>query len=152
MSGGTEIFFYHLERRTLEDVLPTLLLRSVEKGWRAAVQATSAERVEALDTLLWSFSEESFLPHGTAKDGQAAEQPIYLTIEDDNPNGAQVRFLLDGAELGDASNYVRVVFIFDGRDADALARARAQWQAARGTGCTVSYWQQDADGRWQQKA
>ena len=118
----------------------------------AAVQATSEERVEALDTLLWSFSEESFLPHGTAKDGQAAEQPIYLTVEDDNPNGAQVRFLLDGAELGDASNYLRVVFIFDGRDADALARARAQWQVARGSGHSVSYWQQDADGRWQQKA
>jgi DNA polymerase III subunit chi len=152
MSDVTEVFFYHLERRTLEDVLPTLLLRSVEKGWRAAVQATSEERVEALDTLLWSFSEESFLPHGTAKDGQAAEQPIYLTVEDDNPNGAQVRFLLDGAELDDASNYLRVVFIFDGRDADALARARAQWQVARGSGHSVSYWQQDADGRWQQKA
>jgi DNA polymerase III subunit chi len=152
MSSLTEIFFYHLERRTLEDVLPTLLLRSVEKGWRAAVQATSEERVEALDSLLWSFSEESFLPHGTAKDGQASEQPIYLTVQDDNPNGAQVRFLLDGAELGDASNYLRVVFIFDGRDADALARARAQWQTARGIGYVVSYWQQDIDGRWQQKA
>lgn len=151
MNGGTEIFFYHLERRTLEDVLPTLLLRSVEKGWRAAVQATSEERVEALDTLLWSFSEESFLPHGTAKDGQASAQPIYLTVEDDNPNGAQVRFLLDGAELGDASSYLRVVFIFDGRNAEALAKARAQWQAARGSGHAVSYWQQDADGRWQQK-
>ena len=103
-------------------------------------------------SLLWSFSEESFLPHGTAKDGQASEQPIYLTVEDDNPNGSQVRFLLDGAELGDVSDYLRVVFIFDGRDADALARARAQWQAARGSGHSVSYWQQDADGRWQQKA
>lgn len=151
MNGGTEIIFYHLERRTLEDVLPALLLRSVEKGWRAAVQATSEERVEALDTLLWSFSEESFLPHGTAKDGQASAQPIYLTVEDDNPNRAQVRFLLDGAELGDVSSYLRVVFIFDGRDAEALARARAQWQAARGSGHAVSYWQQDADGRWQQK-
>lgn len=152
MSGETEIFFYHLERRTLEDVLPTLLLRSVEKGWRAAVQATSEERLAALDTLLWSFSEESFLPHGTAKDGQASAQPIYLTVEDDNPNGAQVRFLLDGAELADASGYQRLVFIFDGRDAEALARARVQWQAARGSGHVVSYWQQDADGRWQQKA
>jgi len=152
MSGTTEIFFYHLERRTLEDVLPTLLLRSVAKGWRAAVQATSEERVEALDTLLWSFSEESFLAHGTARDGQATEQPIYLTVERDNPNGAQVRFLLDGAELDDPSTYQRVVFIFDGSDPEAVTRARAQWQEARGSGHAVSYWQQDGDGRWQQKA
>jgi DNA polymerase-3 subunit chi len=152
MSGTPEIFFYHLERQTLEDVLPTLLLRSVAKGWRAAVQATSEERVEALDTLLWSFSEESFLAHGTARDGQASEQPIYLTVDADNPNGAQVRFLLDGAELDDPSTYQRVVFIFDGRDPEAVTRARAQWQEARGSGHAVSYWQQDGDGRWQQKA
>jgi|SRR3990172_3389091 len=151
MSGTTEIFFYHLERRTLEDVLPTLLLRSVERGWRATVQATSEERVEALDSLLWAFSEESFLPHGTAKDGQTSAQPIYLTVEGDNPNAAQVRFLLDGAELDDPSSYQRVVFIFDGRDPEAVTRARTQWQAARGSGHTVSYWQQDTDGRWQQK-
>jgi DNA polymerase-3 subunit chi len=152
MSGTTEIFFYHLERRTLEDVLPTLLLRSVEKGWRATVQAPSEERIEALDSLLWTFSEESFLPHGTAKDGPASAQPIYLTAEGDNPNQAQVRFLLDGAELDDPSSYQRVVFIFDGRDPEAVTRARAQWQEARGSGHAVSYWQQDAGGRWQQKA
>jgi DNA polymerase III subunit chi len=150
MSGATEIFFYHLERRTLEDVLPTLLQRSMEKGWRATVQATSEERIEALDGLLWVFSEESFLPHGTAKDGPGSAQPIYLTVGGDNPNGAQVRFLLDGAELDDPTSYQRVVFIFDGRDPEAVTRARAQWQEARGSGHTVSYWQQDEDGRWQQ--
>src|SRR5262245_38714108 len=122
VSRVTEIFFYHLERRTLEDVLPTLLLRSVDKGWRATVQA-SEERIEALDTWLWSFSEESFLPHGTTKDGQAEKQPIYLTAGADNPNGAQVRFLLDGAELIDAASYQRLVFIFDGRDAEAVQNA-----------------------------
>ena len=86
---ATEVYFYHLERRTLEDVLPTLLLRSLESGWRAAVQAASEERVEALDTLLWTYREESFLPHGTPRTA-ASEQPIYLTAGADNPNAAQV--------------------------------------------------------------
>ena len=148
----TEIYFYHLEQRTLGEVLPTLLERSLERGWRAAVQAASEERVEALSTLLWTYSEESFLPHGTARDGQAEAHPVYLTTSEDNPNGAQVRFLVDGAELGDTSTYARVVFIFDGADSDAVARARAEWQAAKARGHAVSYWQQDADGRWQQKA
>jgi DNA polymerase-3 subunit chi len=148
----TEIYFYHLERRRLDDVLPTLLERSLERGWRAAVQAASEERVEALSTLLWTYSEESFLPHGTARDGQADMHPVFLTTSEDNPNGAQVRFLVDGAELGDASPYARVVFIFDGGDADAVARARAEWQSAKARGHAVSYWQQDEAGRWQQKA
>ncbi len=148
----TEVYFYHLERRTLGEVLPTLLARSLERGWRAAVQAASEERVEALSALLWTYSEESFLPHGTARDGQPDAHPVFLTAGEDNPNGAQVRFLVDGAELGDASAYARVVVIFDGSDADAVARARADWQTAKARGHAVSYWQQDETGRWQQKA
>lgn len=154
MSEGspTEVFFYHLERRTLEEVLPTLLERSLERGWRAAVQAASEERVEALDTLLWTYREDSFLAHGTARDGPAEAHPIYLCTTGDNPNGAQIRFLVDGAELADTTPYARIVFIFDGRDADAVTRARADWQEAKAQGHSVSYWQQDANGRWQQKA
>ena len=150
--GVTEVYFYHLERRTLEEVLPTLLERSLERGWRAAVQAASEERVEALDTLLWTYREESFLAHGTARDGHVEAHPIYLTSGGDNPNGAQVRFLVDGAELDDASPYTRVVYVFDGRDEAAVAQARAEWQKAKTHGFSVSYWQQDGEGRWQQKA
>jgi len=150
--SGTEIYFYHLERRTLDEVLPTLLELSLKRGWRAAVQAASEERVEAIDTLLWTYREESFLPHGTARDGRASSQPVYLTAGDDNPNAAQVRFLVDGAILADASPYLRVAYVFDGRDQAAVARAREVWQEAKARGDAVSYWQQDVDGRWQQKA
>jgi DNA polymerase III subunit chi len=150
--GVTEIYFYHLERRTLEEVLPTLLERSLERGWRATVQAASEERVEALDTLLWTYREESFLAHGTARDGYADAQPIYLTADGDNPNRAHVRFLVDGAELDDAAPYVRVVYVVDGRDEAAVSQAREAWQSAKAQGFGVSYWQQDAEGRWRQKA
>ena len=147
-----EVYFYHLEVRSLEQVLPTLLELSLKRGWRAVVQAASEERVEALNTLLWTYREESFLPHGTARDGRPSAQPIYLTAGDDNPNAAQVRFLVDGATLDDASPYTRVAYVFDGRDAEAVARAREALQAAKARGDAASYWQQDADGRWQQKA
>ena len=148
----TEIYFYHLERRTLEEVLPILLERSLERGWRATVQAASEERVEALDTLLWTYREESFLAHGTVRDGYADAHPIYLTADGDNPNRAHVRFLVDGAELDDAAPYVRVVYVVDGRDEAAVSQAREAWQSAKAQGFGVSYWQQDAQGGWRQKA
>ena len=129
--AATEVYFYHLERRTLEEVLPTLLERSLERGWRATVQAASEERVEALDTLLWTYREESFLAHGTARDGYADAQPIYLTAGGDNPNGAQVRFLVDGAELDDAAPYARVVYVFEERDEAAVSHARARGRTPR---------------------
>src|SRR5437868_9824037 len=109
----TEILFYHLHRQPLERVLPALLEKSIERGWRAIVQASSDERVEALDAQLWTYRENSFLPHGTWREAEASEQPILLTVKGDNPNAANIRFLLDGAALPeDVSVYERIVLLF----------------------------------------
>ena len=148
----TEVLFYHLERQPLERVLPNLLERTLQRGWRAVVQAGSTERLEALDAHLWTYAEESFLPHGTAKDGAPDRQPILLTVGPENPNGAGVRFLLDGADMESYAGYVRIVVIFDGRDEEAVTRARAQWQRVRAQGCKATYWRQSDAGRWEQKA
>jgi DNA polymerase-3 subunit chi len=148
----TEVLFYHLEHRPLERVLPTLVEKTLERGWRAVVQAGSEERVEALDTLLWTFREESFLPHGTRRDGNPALQPVFLTTGEDNPNGATVRFLVDGAQATDLAAYARVVFLFDGRDESAVDHARAQWKQVKQAGCEATYWQQSPEGRWEKKA
>jgi DNA polymerase III subunit chi len=149
----TEVLFYHLQRQPLEAVLPSLLEKSLERGWRAVVQATSEERLSALDDQLWTFSEDSFLPHGTDREANAADQPVVLTLGSGNPNGASVRFLLEGAELPeDASAYERMVVLFDGNDPEALALARDQWRAVKAAGHEATYWQQDQRGRWERKA
>ena len=95
----TEILFYHLQRQPIERVLPALLEKSLERGWRVIVQAASEERIEALDAHLWTFRDDAFLPHGVWRDPEAREQPILLTVNDDNPNQASVRFLIDGAAV-----------------------------------------------------
>jgi DNA polymerase-3 subunit chi len=149
----TEVLFYHLHRQPLDKVLPTLLEKSLGRGWRVIVQAASPERLEALDAQLWTYSDDSFLPHGVDGDTQAPEQPILLTCGGGNANGAHVRFLVDGAEVpSDAASYQRIVLIFDGEDADAVAAARLRWSEAKAAGFEVTYWQPDADGRWQRKA
>ena len=149
----TEVLFYHLQRQPIERVLPMLLEKSLERGWRVVVQAASEERVDALDAHLWTFRDDAFLPHGVWRDPEAREQPILLTINDDNPNQASVRFLVDGAAVPtDAAAYERIVLLFDGDDPDAVAAARARWQEAKAQGFAATYWQSDDDGRWQRKA
>jgi DNA polymerase-3 subunit chi len=149
----TELLFYHLHRQPIEKVLPALLEKSIERGWRVVVQAASEERVEALDAHLWTYRDDGFLPHGTAKEGDAAAQPVLLTTGEDNPNGAHVRFLIDGAAVPeDAASYQRIVLLFDGEDEDAVAAARARWSEAKTQGFACTYWQPDEQGRWQQKA
>src|SRR5215210_4377462 len=121
----TEILFYQLQNRALEQVLPSLLEKSFERGWRVVVQAASDERIEGLDAHLWTYREDSFLPHGIAQQAEASEQPILLTVSGDNPNGANIRFLIDGAPIPqDLSAYQRIVLIFDGDDPEALTLAR----------------------------
>jgi DNA polymerase-3 subunit chi len=148
----TEILFYHLQLQPLERVLPELLERCLERKWRVVVQVGSVDRRDALDAHLWTYRDDSFLPHGTAKDGRAEAQPIWLTAEDENPNGATVRFLADSAETADLAPYQRVVRIFDGNDPDAVDRAREMWKVAKAAGHDATYWQQADSGRWERKA
>jgi DNA polymerase-3 subunit chi len=148
----TEILFYHLKGQTLEQVLPPLLQKSLDRGWRVVVQASSDERVEALDAHLWTWRDDAFLPHGTWRDSEAAEQPIVLTASAENPNGAAVRFLVDGANLtADAGNYQRIVLLFDGDDPEAVEMARTRWNEAKTNGAEVTYWKTDENGRWQRQ-
>jgi DNA polymerase-3 subunit chi len=149
----SEILFYHLQRQPLERVLPALLERSLDRGWRCVVETPLAERLSELDDQLWTFSEESFLPHARAGEPDAEAEMIVLASGPENPNGAAVRFLLDGAALPPAQSvYQRIVIIFDGGDDTAIAKARADWKTARASGHDCTYWQEDAGGRWVKKA
>ena len=149
-----EFWFYQLQRRTLEQALPALIELALKRGWRAVVQCRAPERLAAIDDLLWTFDEESFLPHGSQGDGDPALQAVWLTCGGDNPNGARIRFLVDGAEAGPfvGSDYERLILLFDGRDDCALAAAREQWRALKQAGASLSYWQETEEGGWRKQA
>jgi DNA polymerase-3 subunit chi len=148
----TEVLFYHLQDMLLENVLPPLLEKSLERGWRVVVQSTSEERAEALDAHLWTYRDDSFLPHATWRAGDAQDQPIVLAVAEANPNRANVRFLIDNAALpADSSGYDRLVLVFNGDDDDALASARGAWTDCKARGFEVTYWQADERGRWQRR-
>ena len=148
----TEILYYHLTEKTLENVLPGLVQKSLDRDWNVVIQAGSLERVQSLDNLLWTWRDDSFPPHGATRDGTESEQPVWLTDETDTPNNAQIRFLVDGAGIDDPTPFERVVYLFDGHDNDAVEAARVQWKADKAQGYDLTYWQQDASGKWQKKA
>lgn len=147
-----EVLFYHLTETTLDESLPSLLEKSLERGWRAVVQTGSVERRDELDARLWTWHEDAFLGHGTTDDPHPQYQPILLTTEQGNANGAQIRFLVDGAEPPPLSDYQRAVFMFDGHDASHLDQARAHWKIMKAEGHAVTYWQQTPERRWERKA
>jgi len=142
----TDIRFYHLTRKTLEQILPELLEKTLERGLRAVVRAGSPERVEALTQHLWTYKQGSFLPHGSAKDGFEADQPVWLTEGEENPNGATVLFLVDGAVSPHVGDYDIACEVFNGHDESAVTAARARWKEYKEAGHTLSYWQQAEKG------
>ena len=146
-----EVGFYHLLSTPLERALPRLLERAVGQGHRVVVQAGSPERVEHLNALLWTYDESGFLPHGSARDGNPVAQPIWLTHEVENPNGASILFLVDGVAADDLSGFARCLDLFDGNNPDAVQAARNRWRTASAAGHTLTYWQQTEKG-WEKKA
>ncbi|HRK63619.1 MAG TPA: DNA polymerase III subunit chi [Terricaulis sp.] len=147
-----ELWFYHLERTELERALAPLLEKCLQRGWRALVRGGSPERLEELDTTLWTWRDESFLPHAREGEGDATRQPVLLTTNQGNPNGAQALFLIDGAEPGDLSPFERACLMFDGRDEAALEKARQRWKEAKEAGIVASYWRESAAGKWEKQA
>jgi DNA polymerase-3 subunit chi len=148
----TEVRFYHMTRGSLETALPVMLERTLARGQRAVVQCGSDDRAEALAGHLWTYSEQAFLPHGSARDGRPDEQPVWLGAGDEAaPNGADVLFLTDGARSTHIEDYDLCAILFDGKDAEALEAARAHWRQLTEAGHALTYWQQDDQGRWAQK-
>lgn len=148
-----EIWFYHLQHQPLERTLPALLEQWLAQGMRIVVQATSEERLDALDEALWTYADASFLAHGRERDGDAEMQPVYLTTNVENPNGAKLRVLVDGADVAARDPMCEhTILLFDGNDADQLHAVRAQWKALKEQGAALVYWRQSETGQWEKRA
>ena len=148
----TEVSFYHLESIGLELALPRLIEKALAQGLQTLVIAETEERVASLNSALWTYDPNSFLPHGSAEDGPANEQPVYLTTHDENPNGAEMVVIVDGASISDLTPFRRVLDLFDGKDLEAVKAARKRWSMFKEAGHSLTYWRQMPDGSWSKKA
>ncbi len=150
-----EVLFYHLERQPLEQVLPVLLQKTLQRGWRAVVRCSAPERVRALSDAVWGWRDEAFIPHGIAEDGNADLQPVWITDKVENPNGANILFCVERAEPEEEELVAmdRTVVMFSAHDPQGVEAARALWRRLRGReGLELTYWRQDARGRWERQA
>lgn len=148
----TEIWFYHLERSSLDQVLPGLLEKTLQKGWRALVRVNDERTLDDLDEMLWAYRPDSFLPHGRAGEEFSDRQPVLLTESGENLNEAQTLFIVDESELGGTEDFERCFIIFDGRNEYTVQHARNRWRGLKDSGLELQYWKQDEEGRWARAA
>ena len=147
----TEVRFYHMTKKTLNQALPEILGKALERDYKAVVKADSQEQLEDIDKFLWTYDPLSFLPHGMKKNGHEAEQPVWLTLNDNNPNKANLLVLVDGVSSEKLSEFELCCEVFDGRNEDVVKAVREHWKAYKEAGYEVSYFQQDESGKWVKK-
>ena len=150
----SRVDFYHLQKQTLEEVLPKLLEKAISLKKNILIKVGNDERVEFLNAHLWTYDDTSFLPHGSKKDGFANQQPIWLTAGDDNPNNAELLFLVDDAYVApdELKKFDRVFNIFDGNNQTSIEQARKFWKELKTASLDIFYWKQDDNGKWTQAA
>ena len=152
MAGACEVWFYHLESTGLDQALPELLQKTLQRGWRALVRTPDPARIEHLDGWLWSYRDDAFLAHGLATEPMADRQPVLLTAGEENPNGARLGIVEQEDSAGALDGFERCLVLFDGRDEAAVAAARRRWSELKGRDLPVSYWRQSGEGRWEKQA
>jgi DNA polymerase-3 subunit chi len=152
LADSPEYWFYHLEASTLKGVLPDLLTKTLSKGWRALVRLPNGADLTDWDDYLWTYQDQSFLPHGREDQGRADQQPILLANKTETAEGFDAVFLVDGADVTAVDGVSRVMVMIDGRSQDAVQRERGRWKTLKDAGAVMSYWQQSAKGGWEKKA
>ena len=147
----TEYWFYHLEASTLEGVLPGLLEKTRERGWRSLVKVPET-RLAELDDYLWTYKDDGFLPHGRDDEPLADNQPVLLTATAESSPDSDCVFLIDGTDIEIADSVQRCMIMINGRNDEAVKTARTHWKKLKDQGADISYWQQNDRGRWEKKA
>ena len=148
----TDIRFYHMTVQSLDQALPAILAKALDAGHRIVVKCADETQAARLSDHLWTYRPDSFLPHGTKKDGHAEDQPVYLTAGNDNPNGAGVLVLTGGATADAVGDYALCCEMLDGHDGAAVDAARTRWKSYKDAGHSITYWQQTDTGGWDKKA
>jgi len=147
VSKKNHIAFYHLSKWSLEFGIAKILERALSQNLKMVVRAASDEHLTVLNTALWTYDQGSFLPHGSTKEKNPEQQPIYLTTGLEVPNKATVLILTENIDAEDISHFERCIDIFE-EDRTAILRARDRWASRKTEGYSPTYWQQDGNGKW----
>jgi len=151
---STEIRFYHLQTQSLDRALPALVAKAYSGGHRIHIRAANDKIAKTLSDAIWAHGQNSFIPHGTDKDGSAAHQPIWISANEENANNAGTIIITNGAEIlpEAAKDFTLICDMFDGNNGEAVNAARARWKNYKEMELPLTYWQQNERGGWDQKA
>lgn len=145
---ATTVQFYHLLSTSRERAVPKLMEKALSTGSKVLMLCGSDATLKTMSDALWTSNPSGFLPHGSAKEANAEQQPILLALEDSALNHADILCILDGSTPASLPDYAKVLDVFDGSDEAAVAHARQRWSAYKEKGYALQYVKQQPGGGW----
>jgi DNA polymerase-3 subunit chi len=129
----------------------TFACRLIEKaylqGLRVVVLSASAADATALDDLLWTFNDRSFVPHRLCRDTESmsADTPVHVSTALDAATAAELLVNLSDRLPAGLERFARIAEIIDG-DPERRRLGRERFKSYREHELTPKTHQMDGTG------
>lgn len=114
-----------------------LLEKAYQKGHRVYVHCSNQAEAECLDELLWTFKDDSFIPHHLQGEGPEPPPPVQIGFEKEPRGFNDILLNLDLTIPEFYTRFKRVMEIVPNTELEK-EKSRERYKAYRAKGCALS--------------
>ena len=135
-------FFYKSSHRDVVRDIAWLTESIFKKNNRIVIFCTDQETAEVVDDFIWSYRDDSFIPHSIKKHRETSLDPILVTTDLDGSYEHNVLLALNGVLIKekDWQRFAKVYYFFDDQDSREKENARAMWKSFSSLAVNCKYW------------
>jgi DNA polymerase III subunit chi len=128
-----------LDRAALSLAMARFINARVSDGRRVALRVSDDRKAARWDQFLWTWDDQSFLPHSVLGAQWPADEPVTVATRLPPATPDMILICLDEVPLGDLDGYDDVYELVDRNTDEGVERARERWSAWKATGRTQEY-------------
>jgi len=135
-------FFYNASHRDVVADITWLTENIFKKNNSIVIFCTDQETAKVVDDFLWSYKEDSFLPHALKKHEEVSLNPILVSTDLDEGFEHNVLIALNGVLINekDWQRFAKIYYFFDDQDMTEKENARSMWKSFSSLDIDCKYW------------
>ena len=136
----TNVLFHHFESIERKDFL-IYVCKLIEKGYKQNInpiyiKTDTQKQAEELDKILWTFRQESYIPHTLVDQDNNNTQPVQIGwIDNEIEDAEAIINLSDG--MPDISNHLKKIHEIIENIDEKKEKARERWKKYKSIGFNI---------------